>query len=162
MGVHYPPTRPNGQASPIARVMRRVRIESPDGCWIWMGALKGGGYGHINTKGRHFPVHRVAYEALVGPIPVGLQLDHLCRTRTCVNPAHLEPVTARENSHRGARWTTHCSKGHERTPETTAWDAKTGGRHCRPCSKASAQAWWITNGPRVNARRQAAKTGGAA
>lgn len=78
-----------------------------DGCWLWQGPRVHNGYGIISIQGSGVKTtiraHRYAYEALVGPIPEGLQLDHLCRVRRCVNPAHLEPVTARENVRRGVR-----------------------------------------------------------
>jgi hypothetical protein len=65
-----------------------------DGCWVWMAGVNTGGYGGYQQK----MVHRLTYEALVGPIPQGLELDHLCRVKPCCNPDHLEPVTRRENA----------------------------------------------------------------
>lgn len=70
------------------------------GCWVWTAASNGRGYGRIWVDGRPHPAHRVAYEIHVGPIPAGMEIDHLCRNRGCVNPAHLEPVTRRENLRR--------------------------------------------------------------
>lgn len=75
----------------------RARCEiTPNGCWEWQGARQRG-YGRIRSGANVLRVHRVTYEAMVGPIPDGLDLDHLCRNRSCCNPAHLEPVTRREN-----------------------------------------------------------------
>lgn len=83
--------------------------------------------------------HRVAYELLIGPIAAGLELDHLCRTHACVNPAHLEPVTGQVNLLRGVGFPatnaakTHCPQGHEYTAENTYWSKK-GQRGCRACT----------------------------
>lgn len=76
-------------------------VRDDDGlkCWPWLASTVHG-YGQINRDGRPRMAHRVAYELLVGPIPEGLDLDHLCRTHCCVNPAHLEPVTRGENVRR--------------------------------------------------------------
>ena len=102
------------------------------GCWIWIGAVNPFGYGWQQRGGRKFMAHRVVYEALVGPIPHGMQLDHLCRVKCCVNPAHLEPVTGQVNTLRGmgpsalnAR-KTHCQQGHEFAQGKYQ-------RICRPC-----------------------------
>lgn len=71
------------------------------GCVLWAGNRNNRGYGMgTDRRGRPVAAHRVVYERVVGPIPVGLQLDHLCLVRECVNPAHLEPVTAAENNRR--------------------------------------------------------------
>jgi hypothetical protein len=70
-------------------------------CWLWTGGLDGKGYGQFGLGGKHVRAHRFAYELLVKPIPAGLDLDHLCRVITCVNPAHLEPVTRQVNRQRG-------------------------------------------------------------
>lgn len=71
------------------------------GCWIWMGELNRNGYGRISFGGARRMVHRIVYILLVKSIPDGLHLDHLCRVRCCCNPAHMEPVTPRENTLRG-------------------------------------------------------------
>lgn len=110
------------------------------------------GYGNfgmrVGSKHKTLLVHRYVYEELVGPIPTGKQLDHLCRVRCCVNPAHLEIVTNRENAIRGLGPTlarqrqvskTHCPQGHEYSPENTIHrDSKKKGksRHCRECHKS--------------------------
>lgn len=89
----------------ISRVWRYVVRDEESGCWLWRGTITKVGYGTIfewREGQKHRPgAHRVVYEALVGPIPEGLDLDHLCRVRNCVNPSHLEPVTRRENLRRG-------------------------------------------------------------
>ncbi len=105
----------------LERFWARVNVH-PDGCWLWTGGIKGGtGYGSFDGES----VHRVAYELLRGPIPRGLEIDHLCRVRRCVNPGHLEPVTHRENGLRGVGVAakharkTHCLHGHEFTEANT-------------------------------------------
>lgn len=111
-------------------------------CWQWTASTTAGGYGQIRdggTRGSMLYAHRLAYEFTVGPIPDGLQLDHLCRNRACVNPSHLEPVANRENGLRGQSFAainarkTHCPQGHEYTPENTVVYSKDGSRRCRIC-----------------------------
>lgn len=109
-------------------------------CWLWTGAVTGGGgYGHFRRDGVSSVAHRTTYELLVGPIPVGLELDHLCRVRRCVNPAHLEPVTHLENVRRGLGGQqprrSHCIRGHEFTPDNTYVKPSTGKRSCRACRR---------------------------
>lgn len=94
-------------------------------CWPWTGYVGRNGYGYA-AKGKL--AHRLAYEAIVGPVPVGLDLDHLCRVRACVNPAHLEPVTRAENLWRGAlARLTACPRGHP-------YDRIDHHKHRRSCS----------------------------
>lgn len=121
-------------------------IEKDDqGCWLWTAATRTGyGTTHIGSRTsgdrRQVMVHRLTYELLVGPIPEGLDLDHLCRVRRCVNPFHLEPVTRRENLLRGEGLTaskaaqTHCIHGHAFTPRNTRI-RKNGTRTCVACAR---------------------------
>jgi hypothetical protein len=104
-------------------------------CWLWLGYCRDGEgrYPWMYFEGRPLAAYRVAYILLVGPIPEGLQLDHLCRVPPCVNPAHLEPVTQQENIRRQCAAITHCPKMHEYTPENTAF--YDGKRRCRECTR---------------------------
>jgi hypothetical protein len=123
-------------SSDLMRFRQRVSFQD-DGCWIWTGSRFENGYGVFALKRKQRGAHRIAYEYFVGPVPDGLELDHTCRVRHCVNPEHLEPVTHAENMARG-RWAqaTHCIHGHEFTPENTRWRARGNGRDCRTCVRA--------------------------
>lgn len=121
------------------RFWDKVMPEPNSGCWLWMGALYFNGYGAFGVNRKTRRAHRIAYEALRGPIPAGLHLDHKCRVRSCVNPDHLEPVTQAENNRRGVEmvWMvnakkTHCPRGHPYNEENTII-YKSGSRACREC-----------------------------
>lgn len=126
------------------RFQRRVTVQD-DGCWSW-DTTNSIGYGEFMQNRVGYYAHRFAYEAMVGPIPEGLVIDHLCRNRRCVNPAHMEPVTRGENVLRGisvpaqnAR-KTHCSRGHAYDEANTHITPR-GSRSCRAC-------WRIDNAQR--------------
>jgi len=108
---------------------RQWRAHVDDGgCWIWDGARTQGGYGHVNLDHRFQQAHRIVYEALVEPIPGGLELDHLCAQPACVRPDHLEVVTHVENLRRAR--SPYCHRGHLLTAENRA--RGTSCLACRP------------------------------
>jgi hypothetical protein len=129
-----------------------------DGCVVWLGGKTAGGYGMfaeqttggLNTK---VMAHRWAYEHAVGPIPEGLDLDHLCRNRACVNPAHLEPVTRMENIRRAAALKTNCPAGHPYDAENTYIRPGTVHRRCRTCARERD----LLRADAKNAKRRAAR-----
>lgn len=82
-------------------IQARISHEPVTGCWVWTGRMNRNGYGRAWFRGKEPVIHRVVWTVLVGPIPPGYLLDHLCRNRKCCNPAHLEPVTPQENTLRG-------------------------------------------------------------
>lgn len=114
-------------------------------CWLWTAGQNGAGYGSFSFEGRDSLAHRVAYELLVGPIPEGLVLDHLCRITLCVNPDHLDPVTQAVNMERGRvraakRAITHCPSGHEYAGRNL-YTPPAGGRYCRTCINERGRAY---------------------
>jgi len=111
-------------------------------CWIWTGCTNSKGYAHMCVEGSKRYVHRLVYQLVVGTIPPGLTIDHLCRNRRCVNPSHLEPVTGRENTLRGESRSaqharkTHCPRSHPYDLLNTRYGAN-GRRYCRTCESTS-------------------------
>ena len=123
----------------------RIKVDSR-GCWLWQGGLTYQGYGRVYVNNRDLRAHRFAYELLIGEVPEGLVLDHLCRVRNCVNPAHLEPVTDRVNALRGIgpaaslAAATHCQRGHELSGNNLLLEPRPNRsigvqRRCRTCRR---------------------------
>jgi hypothetical protein len=105
-------------------------VQKTGSCWLWTGTTAAHGYGQMRRGGRTLPAHRVSYELLVGPIPPGLHIDHLCRVRACVNPAHLEAVTQKENNRRAHAVRKICRHGHPLDGVRP-----NGYRYCRECKR---------------------------
>jgi hypothetical protein len=111
------------------------RVEPDSDHWIWTGQINNKGYGLAWWNGKKRPAHVAVWEALIGPIPEGLELDHTCDRTECVNPAHLEVVTHAENMRRSSERQTHCRKaGHPRTAENVYRDPH-GNTRCRLCAR---------------------------
>ena len=130
----------------LDRVYAKISPEPNSGCWLWTGAISDTGYANaslvINGKRVTKNIHRLLYQLERGPIASGLQIDHLCRNRGCVNPDHLDLVTPRENTMRGAgpklaaeyqRAKTHCPQGHEYSEGNLYIYKGRKGNDCRGC-----------------------------
>lgn len=123
--------------TPLERFLSKLEIT--EACWLWKGVKVSDNYGSFYADGTKGAAHRWSYEWFVGPIPEGLQIDHLCRVHDCVNPDHLEPVTQHENWRRGEapsaiafrRGT--CKWGHPWDEKNTRWLGKK--RTCRECHR---------------------------
>ena len=129
-----------------------AHVGKPNECWTFGQTMKR--YSIVRIDGKNRLAHRVMYELVCGPIPQGLQLDHLCRNRPCFNPNHLEPVTCKENLLRGQTAAainaskTHCKRGHPFDADNTL--LVPGGRACRECGRIRAREY---------ARRKASELG---
>jgi hypothetical protein len=129
-----------GGAVACERWYPRIRL-TEGGCWRWTGCRDVAGYSRVNVNRSPRLLHRLMFESLCGPIREGLELDHVCRNRWCVNPEHLDPVTTQENLRRSFEATghpngrkTHCPKGHPYSEENTHLRPQ-GWRTCRECSR---------------------------
>ncbi len=131
--------RPVPELRPAQEARFWSKVDAEGDCWLWTGALQSSGYGNLSLDKKWYVAHRVAYAILVGNPPSGVDLDHLCRNRRCVNPDHLEPVTRSTNLRRGvgpsttslrAAASSTCKRGHEYGDLRRASD---GARLCRTC-----------------------------
>lgn len=136
----------------LDRFWPKVDVGAHDECWLWQGAVGSHGYGNFFAEGEYVLAHRFIYEAVVGPIPAGLTIDHRCDTPLCENPNHLRPLTNGDNNARGnslsarRKRQTRCLKGHPFNAHNTIIRPN-GARTCRECRRASDRgrrdaAWW--------------------
>lgn len=163
-GRHYMAERRKGTFethTPTLEERFWAKVEKTDACWPWRGSLTAYGYGTIWIENHRRAAHIVGWELTNGPVPEGLQLDHRCHDpkfcqlsrrcphRRCVNPAHLEPVTARVNLLRGGGVSaanaakTHCPQGHEYTAANTYHDPRTGNRQCVTCRQVTDRSKYV-------------------
>jgi hypothetical protein len=127
-----------------------AKVNKTETCWLWTAWIERNGYGRFWLDGRQHGAHRVAYELYVGAIPADLEIDHLCRVRHCVNPAHLEAVTSSENARRMAELRVPyqhgrdaCPNGHPYDDENTVETAT--GRACLQCKRDANRAYYERN-----------------
>ena len=129
----------------LVRFWDKVDKDGENSCWLWKASCTTLGYGRFSYNGIKCYAHRFIYEATIGKVPDGYELDHLCRNPRCVNPSHLEPVRHRVNCQRGLtgyktgllnKSKTHCPMGHPYDEENTIYDKK-NQRTCRICRRIS-------------------------
>ncbi len=128
---------PYSDKNPALRFFEKLIIDNNE-CIIWRGAILAGGYGILKINSKNMGAHRFSYELFKGPLIKGLQIDHICRNRTCVNPRHLRQVTQKVNlTENSNSWgainknKTHCKNGHEFSPDNILKSK----RNCRICKK---------------------------
>lgn len=127
-----------------------AKVERTPDCWLWVATRTPDGYGRFWVK-KLVAAHRWAYEHLRSPIPEGMELDHLCRVRWCVNPGHLEPVTRAENNKRSGLAKAFCPNGHPRSGANLTYNSR-GVRVCRICFTTANQKAWKAYRERKKAR----------
>ena len=130
-----------------AEILMRYVLPVPEsGCWLWDGTWHKDGYGLFHIGGKRFRAHRVSYELFKGPIPEGLQIDHLCRVRCCVNPDHLDAVSSRDNTIRGISPPAilakkmFCKRGHPLFGDNCKRVGARQERYCKTCNRARMKA----------------------
>lgn len=139
----------------LTRLLAKITTaETPDGCWLWRGYVDAAGYGQSTFGGVRMPAHQAVFRAYGGALSVGLEIDHVCRNRTCVNPLHLEAVTREENLRRSPIQVstihankTHCDHGHPFDVINTRVRMQRGRptRQCIECSRARSRATYARN-----------------
>lgn len=143
-------------ANDLDRFYSKVDDDSDSLCWNWTAGKNQNGYGMFKLYGGTMMAHRAAWLMLEGEIPDGMELDHLCRNRSCVNPDHLQPVSHAENVRRGdgaVRYLKQsCVNGHEFTDQNAKYTPE-GWRYCGDCKREQ----WTVQNEKAKARRQAAK-----
>jgi len=146
----------------LDRVLARVSV-TPFGCWEFTGYRLDSGYGRAAMDGQLWLTHRLVWTLLVGDIPAGRELDHLCKNKPCCNPEHLEPVTRGENIRRGPqvgikaareRAKTHCPASHPYDDANTYW-TRQGHRQCRKCKSEAIIRYSQSNRQKIAARQRA-------
>ena len=146
--------------APFLRFEQFIDVQA-SGCWFWNGFIRSNGYAAFWTGSRKVYAHRYAFEIFIGPIPIGQDIDHLCRNRRCVNPTHLEPVTRLVNLSRGQhpnmqafvlqQATGKCRSGHELTELNVSYRASNGREVCRICNRARCRAYYYKRKASLNA-----------
>jgi hypothetical protein len=134
----------------LARLLAKVEVDRKSGCWLVSGMRGRNKRRNLKVGGECVRAHRYVYECLVGPIPAGLVIDHLCGEPSCVNPLHMEPVTQAMNlergtSYRARRMQTHCKRGHPLSGQNLmlSYDRKgNASRVCRTCHAMYRRAWY--------------------
>lgn len=156
------PTGVYTRRSLLERFSEKYLISTPNECWIWLGAKDSSGYGQISNNHKRVGAHRIAWEiANSRKLYDDEVIDHLCRNPSCVNPAHLEAVSMKENTARGnhllvikekSKNRTHCKRGHLLSEDNIAFSSSS--KSCKMCQKIKAREWKIRNKDLVNERQR--------